>query len=99
MEEMADFALGWMCPIFKKKDCTEISNYRPITLLNTDYKILTKVLALQIIDEIHHMLHPDQMGFVPKRSVFNNIRLASTILNYADLTETDGAICYALKTL
>lgn len=81
-----------MCPIYKKKDRTEISNYRLITLLNTDYKILTKVLALQLMDEISHLLHQDQSGFVPRRSIFNNIRLASTIISYAELTETNGAI-------
>ena len=31
---------GCMTPIYKKKDPDEIANYRPITLLNTDYKIL-----------------------------------------------------------
>ena len=90
--EEADVALGWMCPIYKKKDRTEISNYRPITLLNTDYKLFTKVLALQLIDEIRRMIHPDQTGFIPKRTIFNNIKLANMILNYAELTETDGAI-------
>lgn len=92
VHEDADFALGWMCPIYKKKDRTEISNYRPITLLNTDYKILTKVLAMQLMEEIRNMLHRDQSGFLPKRSIFNNIRLANTIISYAELTETNGAI-------
>ena len=91
-QEDADFALGWMCPIYKKKDRTEISNYRPITLLNTDYKLFTKVLAFQLMDEVGQMIHPNQTGFMPNRTIFNNIRLASTILNYAELTETDGAI-------
>ena len=86
------FALGWMCPIYKKKDQTEISNYRPITLLNTDYKLLTKVLAQQLLENIEHMVHPDQAGFIPKRSIFNNIRLAQTIIKYAELTNEDGAI-------
>jgi len=81
-----------MCPIYKKKDRAEISNYRPITLLNTDYKILTKVLALQLVDKIHNMVHPDQTSFVPGRSIFNNVRLASTIIGYAELTESNGAI-------
>jgi len=43
----SNFTIGWMCPIYKKKDPTEISNYRPITLLNTDYKLLTKALAVE----------------------------------------------------
>ncbi len=46
MSEVTGFATGWMCPIYKKNDRNEISNYRPITILNSDYKILTKVLAL-----------------------------------------------------
>jgi hypothetical protein len=68
-----DFAQGWMCPIYKKKDRAEISNYRPITLLNTDYKILTKVLAIQLMDHIHSLLHEDQAGFIPQRSIFSHI--------------------------
>ena len=50
------------------------------------------MLALQLMDEISVMLHPDQSGFVPKRSIFNNIKLASTIISYVELTESDGAI-------
>jgi len=46
VNERSEFTNGWMCPIYKKKDPTEISNYRPITLLNMDYKLMTKVLAI-----------------------------------------------------
>ena len=92
LEVKSNFALGWMCPIYKKKDPTEISNYRPITLLNTDYKILTKALAVQLISEIEHLIHPDQAGFIRNRSIFNHIRLAKTIIDYAEVVEEDGAI-------
>ena len=92
VEPNTNFALGWICPIYKKKDRTEISNYRPITLLNTDYKILTKALALQLIESIETMIHPNQAGFIPKRSIFNQIKLARTIINYTEITEEDGAI-------
>ncbi|KDQ32524.1 hypothetical protein PLEOSDRAFT_153793 [Pleurotus ostreatus PC15] len=40
------FAEGWMCPIYKKNERDNIANYRPVTLLNTDYKFLTKALSL-----------------------------------------------------
>ena len=46
VEEDTEFTEGWMCPIFKKKDRTKIENYRPITLLNSDYKIFTKALSI-----------------------------------------------------
>lgn len=50
IDDRTRFAEGWMCPLFKKKDPTDIKNYCPITVLNTDYKILTKVLAIQLMD-------------------------------------------------
>ena len=87
-----DFALGWMCPIYKKKDPTEISNYRLITLLNTDYKLLTKVLAIQLMDHIEALIHKDQAGFIPNRSITDHIRLAKAIINYAEITEENGVI-------
>jgi hypothetical protein len=81
-----------MCPIYKKKDPTDISNYRPITLLNTDYKLLTKVLAIQLMEPIHNLVHLDQAGFIPGRTIADHIRLAKAIINFAELTEENGAI-------
>ena len=92
IDERLKFAHGWMCPLYKKKDPTEISNYRPITLLNTDYKLLTKTLSLQLVKPIHKLIHLDQARFIPKRSIFNHIRLASTIINYTEVMEVDGVI-------
>ncbi|KAL1687725.1 Endonuclease/exonuclease/phosphatase, partial [Schizophyllum commune] len=48
LAEGSHFADGWMCPLYKKNERTKISNYRPITLLNTTYKLLTKVLSLRL---------------------------------------------------
>lgn len=76
----------------KKKDPTEISNYRPITLLNTDYKTLTKALAVQLIEEIENLIHPDQARFIKNHSIFNQIHLAKSIINYAEVTHENGAI-------
>jgi ribonuclease HI len=92
LDAESNFAQGWMCLLYKKKDPTEICNYRPITLLNTDYKILTKALATQLMDKIEHLVHPDQAGFIRNRSIFNQTRLARTIIDYAEVTHENGAI-------
>src|SRR6266850_1786257 len=92
VDPRSNFAKGWMCPAYKKKDKTDIGNYCPITLLNTDYKLFTKILALQLNDHAHTLIHSDQAGFIPRRSIFDLIRLAKAIINYAEITNTDGAI-------
>ena len=33
---------------YKKGDTREVRNYRPLTMLNSDYKILTKILAKRV---------------------------------------------------
>jgi hypothetical protein len=81
-----------MCPIYKKKECTKIENYRPITLLNTDYKMMTKTLAVQLAKHTCHLLHFDQTGFIPTRSIFDPIKLAESMCAYADYMDEEGVI-------
>lgn len=49
------------------------SDWRPITLLNTSYKILAKALALRIKYLVPKLVRKDQSGFVHGRSIFDNI--------------------------
>jgi hypothetical protein len=86
------FTDGLMFLLFKKKDKCKIENYRPITLLNTDYKIYTKTIAKRLAEIAPTIIHRDQAGFIPKRSLCDHTRTTQLVVEYCELTETDGCI-------
>ncbi|KAF9800818.1 hypothetical protein IEO21_10289 [Rhodonia placenta] len=86
------FADGWLCPLYKKKDCREVSNYRPITLLNSDYKLFTKALSIRLVTHAPSVLNEDQAGFLPGRSIFDQVKLAKLMVDYAEAVEQNGVI-------
>lgn len=66
----------------KGKDSRMLSNLRPISLLNTFYKIITKCLALRLANVINHLINNDQTGFIKGRFIGENIRLLLDLKAY-----------------
>jgi hypothetical protein len=66
--------------------------YRPVTLLNCDYKIFTKALSLKLAETAPSIIHRDQAGFVPGRSIIDQVKLTEAIINYAEFEEQNGVI-------
>ena len=73
-------------------DKTKVTNYRPISLLNSDYKILTKTLVRKIEPFIESIIHRDQQYSIPGRNIQNHTHLLRDIVLYSTHKNTQLAI-------
>uniref|UniRef100_A0A2D4KNN7 Reverse transcriptase domain-containing protein n=1 Tax=Micrurus paraensis TaxID=1970185 RepID=A0A2D4KNN7_9SAUR len=63
-------------------DLQQVKNYRPISLLNSDYKIFASILTERLKRYLNNFIHVDQNGFLPKRQIKDNIRIILDTLEY-----------------
>ena len=78
----------------KGKDRMFIKNWRPISLLNLDYKILTKVLATKMKKILPFIVHHNQTGFIEGRRIVDSIRTIQDIMNYSMLKNLEGMMLF-----
>ena len=69
-----------------------MENWRPISLLNIDYKILTKVLANRLQVALREIISTDQTGYIKGRNICENIRVIEDIIAYSDRFNVNGFI-------
>ena len=86
--------LGEIILLYKKKDPRDIRNYRPITLLQVQYKLLTKIMVERLKQVIEKIISPSQPGFVPGRRIQGNTQLLNLMEAYLDETDEDGLLIF-----
>ncbi len=76
----------------KGKDRNLLKNWRPISLLNTDYKIATKVLSNRLKSILPKLIHPDQVGYVQGRNIAEALRTLQDIMAHTKLHNLPGIL-------
>lgn len=66
----------------KDKDTLLIKNWRPITLLNQDYKLASKAIAKRLCKVLSKLIHTDQTGFLKDRYIGENIIRITNIMDF-----------------
>ena len=68
----------------KGKDTLLIKNWRPITLLNKDYKLATKSIAKRMCKVLPNIINEDQTGFLRGRYIGENIFKITNLMDHLD---------------
>jgi len=79
-----EWTVGVICPLHKKGCKLTCSNFRGITLLNSAYKILSKILSARLEPHYEEFLHEYQAGFRKGRSTIDQIQSIRQIIQKSD---------------
>ncbi len=80
--------------LHKKENKDNIANYRPISLTNTDYRILAFVLASRLQNVIADIVSPDQVAYIKKRYIGTNVRFVQDIFELYNKTNKSGIFMF-----
>ena len=78
----------------RDKDTRLLKNWRPISFLNVDYKIMAKCIASRLKLVLTKIISENQCGFVKGRYIRDNIR---NLLEVIDLAEEENLSCIILS--
>ena len=78
----------------KDTDPNLIKNWRPLTLLNCDYKIATKAIASRIKSMFPKLISHDQTGFIKDRFIGENLRLIDSVIKYTAAKDIPGLLLF-----
>ena len=80
--------------IHKSGDKTNLKNYRPLSLNNTDYKIIAQVYSSRLQSVVRDIVNNDQTGYIKDRNILTSVRKVIDIFEYVEEKNNDGAMIF-----
>ena len=74
----------------KGKPTDTLNNLRPVSLLNTDYKIASKAQAKRLEKVLPEVIRENQTGYVKKRYIGENVRLIKDVMDFTKSKKLSG---------
>lgn len=74
------------------KNKTDCSSYRPISVLNIDYRLYASILAKRLENIIPDLIDTDQTGFVKNRQTQDNVRRALHLIDHMRNSDMESAV-------
>lgn len=74
------------------KNKMECGSYRPISVLNIDYRLFTAIMARRMEEFLPKLIHNDQTGFIRNRQTQDNIRRTLHIINHIQKNKTEAVL-------
>lgn len=76
----------------ENKDNENCANFRPVSMLNVDYKLYTSILTKRFETFISELIDEDQTGFVSGRQTQDNIRRSLQVIHTITKSKTKAAL-------
>ena len=86
--------VGVVSLLYKKGNPLLLDNYRPITLLNVDTKLMAYSLAQRLKPILTKIIHSDQNGYIKNRYIGFNIRQIQDIIDHAEYFNIEWALLF-----
>ena len=84
--------LGIIILLYKNGLRNVIENWRPITLLNCDFKLIEKIFANRLKKVIKLLIKEDQYAYIDGRYIGDSVRLMADVIFESELRRENGAI-------
>jgi len=84
-KKMANFEVlnsAYITSIPKNDDATNIREYRPISLVHSFAKLITKLLANRLVGRLDQLITPNQSAFIKGRFILDNFMLVQHTTRY-----------------
>nr|CAD1829187.1 unnamed protein product [Ananas comosus var. bracteatus] len=90
--DLADANTSWICPIPKKNDVATAKDLRPISLIHSLPKLISKVLATRLQRFMNLLINPFQTAFVKGRYILDNFLTAHILTHHLLSSKQQAAL-------